>query len=214
MVTTSQTEQWKQLLTRLPGVLGAEFTLAGDCVREVHVLSDQSRGPKQIVRDIQSAMLTGFQVELDHRVVSVAQIPCTLRPEGRRILCDRLELSTDRDSSSATVYLTAGDEQHMGQATCDPSAAGRLRAIVLATVDALNQRLGDSCKLSLDDVRQIPMAEHPALLVGLTLKLGGKSESLLGACYEGSDANFSAALAALDAVNRRIAVLPLLPSGQ
>ena len=40
------------------------------------------------------------------------------------------------------------------------------------------------------------------------LKSKGRSEPLLGACYEGEDPNFSVALAVLDAVNRRIAMMP------
>ena len=47
-----------------------------------------------------------------------------------------------------------------------------------------------------------------AMLVGLLLKHGGKTEALLGACHEGEDPNFSAALATLDAVNRRLPTLP------
>ena len=104
--SNTATESWKALVTRLPGVLGAEFTLENGTVREVHILSDQSRSPKQIVRDVQSAMLAKFQVELDHRIVSVAQIPgsAVYRP-SRRLRCEQLELSTSREGASASVHL-------------------------------------------------------------------------------------------------------------
>lgn len=209
MSTATLTDQWKALILCLPGVLGAEFSLENGTVREVHVLSDQSRGPKQIVRDIQSALLTRFQLELDHRIISVAQIPGPLPVDKHRILFDRLELNSGRGSSVATVYLDVGGERYMGSmASSDLSSAGRYRAIALATAEALNQRLDPGCRLAVDDVRRIPMAERQAVLVGLTLTLSGRSEALLGACYEREDPNFSAALATLDAVNRRISILP------
>ena len=80
-------------------------------------------------------------------------------------------------------------------------------------MDALNQVLAPSCSFSLDEIRSTALGEHQAMLVGLLLKNGGKTEALLGACYEGEDPNFSAALATLDAVNRRLPTLPRREDG-
>lgn len=212
-----QTDVWKALIERLPGVLGAEFALENGAVREVHILSDQSRGPKQIVRDIQSAMLAKFQVELDHRIISVAQIPgsCLRREGQRRLVCERLELSAGRDGSAAVVHLSLDGSPYVGRSACDLSAAGRMRAIAQATVEALNLLLSPECRFVLDYVRRTPMGDRQAVLVGLHLKRSGKTEALLGACYEGEDPNFSVALATLDGVNRRFSTLPPSPeSGQ
>ena len=205
---SARLEDWKSLISRLPGVLGVEFTLTDGVVREVHVLSDQSRGPKQIVRDVQSAMLAKFQVELDHRIISVAQIPGSLRETRRRVVCERLELSSGRDGSAAAVYLTLDDRSYRGESKCDLTLGSRHRAIAQATVTAINQLLSPGCRFSLEEVRHTPMGEHQAVLVGLVLKSGGQSEGLLGACYQGEDPNFSVALATLDAVNRRLSTLP------
>ena len=207
--SNTATESWKALVTRLPGVLGAEFTLENGTVREVHILSDQSRSPKQIVRDVQSAMLAKFQVELDHRIVSVAQIPgSAVHRPSRRLRCEQLELSTSREGASASVHLLADGKRYVGRAGCDLSVGGRWRAIAQATVSALNQLLAPGFVFSLDEVRRTAMGEHQAVLVGLLLKSGGKAEPLLGACYEGEDPNFSVALATLDAVNRLLSALP------
>ena len=204
---SSDVTAWKELITQLPGILGAEFSLEDGAIREVHILSDQSRGPKQIVRDVQSALLARFQVELDHRVVSVAQVPGHIaRPA--RLVCDRLELSTGRSGASASVYLNLEDHIYHGSSQCDLSTTGRFRSIALATVDALNQVLSSGCSFSLEEIRSTALGAQQAMLVGLILKNGGKTEALLGACYEGEDPNFSAVLATLDAVNRRLPTLP------
>ena len=90
-----------------------------------------------------------------------------------------------------------------------------MRAIAQATVEALNLLLSPECRFVLDDVRRTPMGDRQAVLVGLHLKRSGKTEALLGACYEGEDPNFSVALATLDGVNRRFSTLPPSPeSGQ
>lgn len=206
---SAETRLWKELVTRLPGVLGAEFSVEGGAVREVHILSDQSRSPKQIVRDVQSALLAKYQVELDHRVVSVAQIPrSSLQEQPRRLRCEQLELSTSREGAAACVLLVRGGEHYMGRATGDLTMGGRMRTIAQAAVDALNQLLDAGYAFSLEEVRRADMAGRQAVLVGLRLKSGGGSEALLGACYEGEDPNFSVALATLDAVNRRLSTIP------
>lgn len=204
----TRTEPWKSLITQLPGVLGAEFTLEDGKIREVHILSDQSRSPKQIVRDVQSAMLAQFQVELDHRLVSVAQVPGPIAGSRGRLICDRIDLSTGRSGSTATVHLTLEEHIYSGSAKCDQSTSGRYRSIAQAAVDALNEILAPGHAFAVEEVRAAPLGEHQAILVGLLLKSGGKIEALLGACYEGEDPNFSVALATLDAVNRRFPTLP------
>ena len=210
---TAQTESWKALVTRLPGVLGAEFILAGDDIREVHILSDQSRTPKQVVRDVQSAMLARFQVELDHRMVSVAQIPGSIREARHRLVCDRLSLTTGRTGGSVSVTLLLEDREYSGETACDLSGAARTRAVALASVEALNKIFAPACAVTLEDVRRVNMDEGGAVLVGLMLRIGRRAERLLGACYEGEDPNLSVVHATLDAVNRRFLTLELSDHG-
>jgi hypothetical protein len=56
----------------LRDVEGASIQLEEDDVREIHVLTRSNRPPKQIVRDVQTVLLTRFNRHIDYRVVSVA----------------------------------------------------------------------------------------------------------------------------------------------
>jgi hypothetical protein len=58
----------------LRDVAGASVQMAGDEIREVHVLTRSNRPPKQIVRDVQTVLLTRFDRNIDYRVVSVAYV--------------------------------------------------------------------------------------------------------------------------------------------
>lgn len=202
-----QTEAWKELVSRLPGILNAEFILEGEVIREIHVLADQSRFPKQIVRDIQSAMAARFQVELDHRIISVAQISSLPGLPKKRILCQRLELSTGRDGINVAVTLELDGRQKKGESSAIHSSHDRSRCIAQAAVEAINNFLNISCRFSVGEWKHVPMGEHEIVLVGLQLSIDGKSEYLVGACQEGDDPNLSVVLATLDAVNRRILAL-------
>lgn len=205
----SEINAWKELVVQLPGILSVEFVLEDNIVREVHVLSDQSRAPKQLVRDIQSALFAQFQLDMDHRIISVAQIPSIPMGEQRRLICDRLELSSARNGCEASVSLRLGDRNGSGTSLSDLSVAGRSRAIAQATVDAINCFLTAGCRFYLEDTRSLAMGNRTAVLVGLRLENSGRTEELLGACFQGDDPNFSVATATLDAVNRRLLLLSL-----
>ena len=56
----------------LRDIEGVSIQADGDDIREIHVLTTSTRPAKQIVRDVQTLLLTRFQRQIDHRVVSVA----------------------------------------------------------------------------------------------------------------------------------------------
>ena len=64
----------ENLLTSLEGVLSARVvtTPLGE-VSEVHVLAQAGLQPKQLVRNIESALLAHLGLRVDHRKISIAQ---------------------------------------------------------------------------------------------------------------------------------------------
>ncbi len=207
-------DAWKELISRLPGVLNAELIFDGDAVREIHILADQSRTAKQIVRDVQSALAARFQVELDHRIISVAQVSdsSSSSPTKKRLICQQLDLSTGRSGITVAVTLELDGQKKKGESLSSAAPHERDRCIAQAAVESINAFLNGSCRFFFTDCKHIPFDDHDALLVGLQLFIDGKSEPLLGACLIGDDPNLSVVLATLDAVNRRILTLPLCSS--
>ena len=81
-------QELEEELCRLGGVLAVR--VVGDRVGrpiEVHVLADNSKPAKQTVRDVRSVAQTVFGLELDHRIVSVAQFDANESDEGTRSQC-------------------------------------------------------------------------------------------------------------------------------
>lgn len=64
----------ENLLTSLQGVLSARVVVSpiGE-VTEIHVLAQSGISPKQIVRNVESALLAHLGLKVDHRKISVAQ---------------------------------------------------------------------------------------------------------------------------------------------
>jgi hypothetical protein len=159
-------------------------------------------------------MAARFQVELDHRVVSVAQIPCMPSIPKKRIICHRLELSTGRDGTTVAVTLELDGQQRKGESSAVHSAYDRSRCIAQAAVEAINSFLNPAARFAFGEWKQVPMGEHVVVLIGLQLSIAGKAEYLVGACPQSDDPNLSVVLATLDAVNRRISALPFVSADQ
>jgi hypothetical protein len=63
------------LLTALRGVLAARIAVSpSGRIEEIHVLADAATHPKQIVRNIESALNAGLGISVDRRLISVAQV--------------------------------------------------------------------------------------------------------------------------------------------
>lgn len=64
-------EQAEAILRQLKEIEHASITTDGDEIKEVHVVARTARRPKQIVRDVESALNAAVKRRIDHRVISV-----------------------------------------------------------------------------------------------------------------------------------------------
>ncbi len=65
----------EQLLTSLAGIVSARaVTGAGGDLEEIHVLATAALHPKQIARNIESALSAGLGIEINRRIISIAQL--------------------------------------------------------------------------------------------------------------------------------------------
>ena len=78
-------EDAERLLGSLAGVVSAHVVadVTGDIV-EIHILSSADLHPKQMVRNVESALSAGLGIKIDRRVVSVAQIRTAIDSNGHR----------------------------------------------------------------------------------------------------------------------------------
>jgi hypothetical protein len=79
----------EELILTLPGVISARI-IAGDsgAIDQIHVLTTSELTPKQMVRNIESALIAHLSMRIDHRKISVATTsetkPKLLDPEARQ----------------------------------------------------------------------------------------------------------------------------------
>lgn len=120
-------EEAEDLVRSLPGVLSARVIASPEgAVQEVHVLSNTDLSPKQTVRNVESAFAAHFQVDLDHRKVSVARVEDPPMPANQQL-------------SESVVSLVVDDEDQP-----DPASVDRDTAPEAATVQSEGRILYES----------------------------------------------------------------------
>ncbi|GAB3688680.1 hypothetical protein [Angustibacter aerolatus] len=230
MTTLRLLPDFEAALRGLSGIQAVSVVTSADGVpTEVHVLASPGKAAKQVVRDVQSLAMAGFDLVVDHRIVSVVQIgddrpdavdvataPAAVggpaaRGEGsaagpdhaRRATLTSVGLRTSGAEATATVTISIGDEEFLGSATGSANVASRPRLAATATLDAVRALLGQPCDL--EHAQVLPAGSHEMAVVVLHLVLPRVGEQVLtGSAVVRSHAEDAVCRAVLDALNRQL----------
>ncbi len=206
-------EQIEDTVRQLKDVVSVRAVLGpSGRVDELHVLVNPKRAPKQVARDIESAVRAHLDFVLDYKKISIAQI------QGRgplagggpvglpRLGFSDVALSVNGSRAEATVHLLRGDAVYTGTATGHASGYNQLRLIATAAIRAVEDSGADDGTMVVEDLQtDIPLAGRKAVVVLVSALASAKGEELLtGSALIRQDAWKAVVNATLDAVNRRI----------
>jgi hypothetical protein len=215
-------------IRRIQGIQAARVVAGpGGRVAEVHVLAGRERGAKQLVRDVQSVILTNFGVDIDYRTVSVVQLdestaapvtpptetavvesaapperPSVASPPpaaGNRAAILRLVTETSAFTTEVKIAVAVDGNERAGVAR-GPSTSG-LRIVAGATVEAVADLLRASAvEVHSADLITVGLVQMAVVVLRLATARG--EQLLTGSAIVRKDANDSVARATLDALNR------------
>lgn len=213
-VPASSIGEWRALLNRLPGVFAAGIRTGEDgAINEIHVLASSSRNPKQMARDIQSALLAAFDLDVDHRIISIAQLdgdpiggPSAQPSEagGIRLRYKGSSFSGEDGRYTVRVTLSNNGKDFSGTATCRDSTALRLRAIAEATLNAVHGYAGIDDLYTLIAVQTLEIVASPVVICLVEFNGDHEGSMLVGAAESVENEVVGVVKATLDALNRSI----------
>ena len=206
----------ENLISTLTGILSARVvtTPLGE-VSEVHVLTRSDIQPKQVVRNIESALMAQLGFKIDHRKISVAQTAdvrpiealheeaISERANRRVVVFKNLEVrpSERPQRVQVRVKLAFGDKESQADEVGTDTTRNRVEAAARAAVACLDDLLPDN-SIALEGAQIIDAFDRKFVLVAVH-GLGGREAQLLtGTCEIRESAERSAVLAVLDATNR------------
>lgn len=198
--------------------------------QEIHVLSEAGLEPKKVVRNVESALLAEAGVQIDHRIISVAQRRSELpepvendRPEPSQeesssgeepardaAPADRLVLRNVHLERSAGEKVTCtvtleGEDRYEGRATGMDHHKTRLTVVGKAVLDALRDVTDDGSTLMLNGVETVNAFGHRVVLALVHTMENRRAIPLTGAALVEDSPEETAVLAVLDATNRWLA---------
>ncbi len=204
--TKSSVTLWQNLICRLDGVCAAKVVLSTeDIPEEIHILAGTNKSPKAITRDVQSALMAAFGVEVDYRIISIAQVHPELSEKDSRLCYAGIDTKFIDGRGDIVVFLSHGDFRTEGKASyTSRNKTSHLRGVAYATLDAVS-KLTTECNRSQYDLittEIIDVSGNPVALAALCDEQGQK---VIGSSFVRENMDDAMVKAVLDALNRRIA---------
>jgi len=205
----------ENLLTSLQGVLSArvEVSPMGE-VTAVHILTHAGTSPKQMVRNVESALLAQLGLKVDHRKISIAQTAevrpiealehTAVREQARRrdVLFKHLDV-TSAGGHLARVRVTllvGNDEVHAEEEVADTVRA-RMQGAARAALSVVGGAV-EGGALDLEGVKLVDAFDARLAVAGVQTIEGRDPETVLGTAPVRDSVERAAVLAVLDATNR------------
>lgn len=206
----------ENLLTTLEGVLSARVvtTPLGE-VSEIHILAQSGLAPKQIVRNVESALLAQLGLKVDHRKISVAQTADVKPIEAlekevvrelalkRNILFEGVTVSPSDRGHRVRIEVTLSVDGHelAGAEEVADTQRARVEGAARAATSVLEQSLTKH-SLMLEGAKLMEELDRKVILAVVRGMGGRESVTLTGTAEVRDNLEQAAVLAVMDATNR------------
>lgn len=209
-------EQIEDVVRQLKDIVSTRAVLGpSGRIDELHVLVNPKRAPKQIARDIESALRAHLDVSLDYKKISIAQIQGRAALGGgtsavlSRLRFTDVALTVTGSRGEAIVHLKREDAVYTGMATGHASSYNQMRLIATATIRAVEDAHDQDGAMVVEDLQtDIALAGHKAVTVLVSALTSLKGEELFtGSALIRHDVWKAVVNATLNAVNRRVSLM-------
>jgi hypothetical protein len=214
----------EESLRAIPGIRAASVVTGPDArPTEVHVLAQPGKPAKQVVRDVQSVAMAQFDLDIDHRIVSVVQIadenaveagdPSDTSDSSRqsdeepvvtRPALTSITVKSSEGESEVQVALAIGGSVFSGHAAGPGAPVHRPRIVAAATLAAMTELLGIPAQIESAQLLEIGLREVAVTVLTLNIPRLGE-QVLCGSALVRGDEEDAVARSVLAAVNRRLA---------
>ncbi len=207
-------EQIEDVVRQLKDIVSTRAVLGpSGRIDELHVLVNPKRAPKQIARDIESALRAHLDVSLDYKKISIAQVQGRAALGGAseglpRLRFADVSLTVAGSRGEAVVRLKREDAVYTGMAAGHASSYNQMRLIATAAIRAVEDTHDQDGTMVVEDLQtDVALAGHKAVTVLVSALTSPKGEELLtGSALVRYDVWKAVVNATLNAVNRRVSL--------
>lgn len=195
----------ESFLTKIKSVLSCKIIADQDGnIIEVHILADNSRNTKQVARDIRSTLIAQFNMLVDYKVISVAQIDQNITVDSSyRLIYDGYTNETTNDYIKICVKLSCDGNEYIGVAEGIRSEKNILKLAAIATINAVKNAIGLDCFL-VEDIQISKLAGQDIVITAITHIVKGEESILTGSSLIDNNKIDSVIKSTLNAINRKV----------
>jgi hypothetical protein len=216
----------RDLLRLIRGVEAVEVRVAPDgSIDSVEVRIAESRSTARVIRDIESALMSGLGLRIDHKAIHIAngagngsaggyatepmfpipgeEDPEYPTPEGDRIRLVSVQCEPDsRGYCEVTVEILYDGRKVKAAIREVDTRRGRMQAAARGAIDAVGKSAGVFAAFGLDGLEEFEVGDEDGILAVLTVLQGRERRRFHGAALEHADPESAAARAVHDGLNR------------
>jgi len=195
-------------LNKINSVITSKIVEEDGKIKEIHIVSDLSRNPKQIARDVESVLVSQFDMHVDYKMISVAQVEGdagVLRDCRFRLIS--VENISKGSQFTAVVTLEKDGELFEGRSTGISTTNNILRLSCEATINAVENCCDRKNIFAIEEVAKISIAGKETVLTYITALLNDQEILVCGSAISMKSGIESVVKSTLDAVNRIVARL-------
>ena len=211
-----EVEDIENSLKVLNDILFVKIVLSEDRdIKEVHVITKDSSNPKKIIRDIESFLLAKYNIQVDYRKISIAQVKGEgLKEEQMKEDADfplRLKFSDIKDKTIGNYYevlvqLEGNEKIYEGKASGKNWNQNQEYLVAKATLEGISSYLEGSIFFQIDEIKKIKLDSKEIVVVSINLVDSKGKDNLVGSTVISDDFNRAVVKAILKATNRRILI--------
>ena len=195
---------FQDTINKIDSVISSKVIVVDGELTEIHVLSNNSRSPKQIVRDVETAIITIYDYRIDRKIISIAQIETEYDEKLKRIKFDGISFSASDNITECTVSLIYEDEEYSVAQRGIRTLANKRKIVADTTIKVVEKILGLSALFDIQDVNIHSSNSVNFVTVLVNMLINGNEETMVGAAIVKNDENEAIAKATLGTINRRV----------
>lgn len=199
-------QECENLIKQIRDIISVNIVMGEDKrIEEIHVLAEDNRNAKQLVRDIETLLRVEYGIELDHKKISIVQLQKGQNiSRDKRVKINAISYSLQGNQLEAMVELAFAKKTYQGRSSGINSRRDNLRLFAEATLEAVNSFLEDGISLTLEDVARYSLGAKNIITTAVTLIREGVEECLIGSAVIRRDEKEAVVRATLGAINRRV----------
>ena len=215
----------RDLLRLIRGVEAVDVKVAADgSIDSVEVRIADSRSTTRVIRDIESALMSGLGLRIDHKAIHISngagngsaayarepmfptppeEEPEYPTPDGDRIRLVAVRCEPDGRGYCEVKVEILYDGRRVSAAARDvDTRRGRMQAAARGAIEAVGKSAGAFAAFGIDGLEEFEVGDEDGILAVLTVLQGRERRRFHGAALEHADPESTAARAVLDGLNR------------